>query len=153
LSVKALSDPQIKAEILSRLRRLRPDAPRLWGKMTAGQMICHLNDSFCCVMGDKAMTPLRFSFWRWFKGVALYMPMHWPHGVGTPPELKQGSGGTPPAAFEEDLCSLLAAIDKFTRQPRPFEFRPHPMFGTMSEREWMRWGYLHTDHHLRQFGQ
>jgi hypothetical protein len=30
---------------------------------------------------------------------------------------------------------------------------PHPMFGAMTTLEWMRWGYLHTDHHLRQFGR
>ena len=29
----------------------------------------------------------------------------------------------------------------------------HAMFGTMSPEDWMRWGYLHTDHHLRQFGR
>jgi len=28
----------------------------------------------------------------------------------------------------------------------------HPIFGRMSLWEWQRWGYLHTDHHLRQFG-
>jgi hypothetical protein len=28
----------------------------------------------------------------------------------------------------------------------------HPIFGAMSERAWLRWGYLHMDHHLRQFG-
>jgi hypothetical protein len=79
--------------------------------------------------------------------------MQWPHGVKTRPELEQGVGGTPPAEFEADLQLLLATIDKFTQQPRTFEFHPHPMFGAMSEKEWMRWGYLHCDHHLRQFGQ
>jgi hypothetical protein len=29
---------------------------------------------------------------------------------------------------------------------------PHPMFGDLTSWQWMRWGYLHTDHHLRQFG-
>jgi hypothetical protein len=29
---------------------------------------------------------------------------------------------------------------------------PHPVFGAMSDSAWRRWGYLHTDHHLRQFG-
>ena len=28
----------------------------------------------------------------------------------------------------------------------------HPFFGAMSPNQWLRWGYLHTDHHLRQFG-
>jgi hypothetical protein len=50
------------------------------------------------------------------------------------------------------MRTLLAVIDRFTAQPRAFQFRPHPMFREMSEKDWMRWGYLHTDHHLRQFG-
>ena len=29
----------------------------------------------------------------------------------------------------------------------------HPMFGPMTPEDWMRWGYLHADHHLRQFGR
>jgi Protein of unknown function (DUF1569) len=28
----------------------------------------------------------------------------------------------------------------------------HPLFGRMSASSWMRWAYLHADHHLRQFG-
>ena len=28
----------------------------------------------------------------------------------------------------------------------------HPFFGAMSSSAWLRWGYLHMDHHLRQFG-
>jgi hypothetical protein len=28
----------------------------------------------------------------------------------------------------------------------------HPMFGVMTVGDWRRWGYLHADHHLRQFG-
>lgn len=84
---------------------------------------------------------------------ALYMPMKWPHGVKTRPELEQGVGGTPPAEFETDRRALLGTIEEFLQQPRAFEFRPHPMFGAMSEKEWMRWAYLHCDHHLRQFGQ
>jgi hypothetical protein len=27
----------------------------------------------------------------------------------------------------------------------------HAIFGAMSRREWLRWGWLHADHHLRQF--
>lgn len=153
MSAKTLIDPRVKAEILSRLQCVRPDAPRLWGKMTATQMICHMNDSFRAVMGDKAVRIPRFSAWRLMKCVALYMPMEWPQGVGTPPELDQGHGGTPPAEFEADRVVLLQTIEEFLQQPRAFQFRPHPMFGAMSEKDWMRWGYLHSDHHLRQFGE
>jgi hypothetical protein len=33
-----------------------------------------------------------------------------------------------------------------------FRWPAHPIFGKMSETDWMRWAYLHVDHHLRQFG-
>jgi len=39
-----------------------------------------------------------------------------------------------------------------TAPARSFDWQPHPRLGRMSEREWLRWGYLHMDHHLRQFG-
>jgi hypothetical protein len=153
LSAKLLIDPHDKAEILARLRAVRPDAVRRWGRMTAGQMICHLTDSFLGMMGEKQAVIPRFSFWRLTKWVALYGPGQWPHGVKTRPEFEQGIGGTPPAQFEVDLSALLATIERFTQSPRLFEFRPHPMFGRMTDREWMRWAYLHCDHHLRQFGE
>jgi len=47
---------------------------------------------------------------------------------------------------------LRAAFERFTRQPLEYELQTHPIFGQMTEKEWMRWGYLHSDHHLRQFG-
>lgn len=28
----------------------------------------------------------------------------------------------------------------------------HPIFGRLSRAAWLRWAYLHMDHHLRQFG-
>jgi hypothetical protein len=47
-------------------------------------------------------------------------------------------------------CSISAPTH--TRQPRDFQWQVHPQFGKMSEKEWMRLGYLHMDRHLRQFG-
>jgi hypothetical protein len=152
--VKRLNQLRWRQEILGRLRQIRPETPRLWGKMTAAQMICHLRDSFLGAMGDKPMAIAKgMSPWRLTKPFALYSPFKWPQGVPTRPEFDQISGsGTPPALFDSDMRNLIDVIDRFVEQPRPFEFRPHPLFGRMSERAWMRWGYLHVDHHLRQFG-
>jgi hypothetical protein len=152
--MKTLSDPQSRQEILARLANVRPDTPRRWGKMNASQMICHVSDAYLGVMGDKPIAPARgLNLWPMMKGFVLYAPMKWPHGVPTRPEMDQQIGGTPPTQFDADMSTLLAAFDKFTAQPRRFQFRPHPMFKEMSEKDWMRWGYLHPDHHLRQFGQ
>ncbi len=153
--MKALDQPECVRELGARLARMRPDTPRLWGKMTAPQMICHVSDAFLGVMGEKPMeVPCGFSMWPVIKYLALYAPMQWPKGVPTRPEFDQCAGaGTRPAQFESDVRSLIATMERFCRRPRGFEFRPHPLFKTMSERQWMRWGYLHVDHHLRQFGE
>jgi hypothetical protein len=152
--MRSLANPADRQEILARLERIRPDTPRRWGRMTAPQMICHLRDAFHGVMGDLPMAiPAGFSWWRLTRPFALYGPFQWPQGVPTRPEFDQVAGtGIPPGEFDADMRSLTEAIGKFTAQPRPFGFRPHPLFGVLSEREWMIWGYRHADHHLRQFG-
>jgi len=68
------------------------------------------------------------------------------------PEADQQLGGTPPIEFASDMQNLVAMIQRFTNQNRDFKFGLHPLFAAMSEWEWMRWAYLHVDHHLRQFG-
>lgn len=152
--MKSLEDPQCKVEIVDRIGRVRQDSPRLWGKMSAAQMVCHLNDCFLGVMGEKPIAPAGGYYPRsLLKWVALYAPVRWPKGVPTRPEFDQAIGGTPPSEFEADKRHLLALVEQFTKKPRDFRFQPHPVFLEMSDRDWMRWGYLHTDHHLRQFGQ
>lgn len=81
---------------------------------------------------------------------ALYLPMPWPKGVPTRPEVDQNKGGTRPGDFEADKSKLIAAFSRFAKTD--MTGRAHPIFGVMTEAQWKRWGYLHTDHHLRQFG-
>ena len=90
---------------------------------------------------------------RLMKWIALNIPMQWPRGVPTRPEIDQEKSGTAPADFQADLRVVIAITAEFARLPRSFTFGTHPIFGTMTEADWMRWGYLHADHHLRQFGQ
>lgn len=151
--MKTFANPQDKAEILRRLESIRPTSPRQWGKMSAHQMICHLTDSFRATMGDKAVSRMPGVYPRTlFKWMALYVPMSWPHGFKTRPEMDQQIGGTPPAEFNADLQELRGIIERFAASFRDGQGQPHPVFGRMSHRDGMRWGYLHSDHHLRQFG-
>jgi hypothetical protein len=153
-TLKTLTHAACLKEILDRLSRLRADSPRRWGKMNAHQMICHLNDSFHVAMGQKtvSMAPPAIISRRMMKQLALYFPMQWPHGVPTRPEIDQEISGTAPADFQADLQMVIATTEEFVRVPRTFTFGTHPMFDKMTEADWMRWGYLHCDHHLRQFG-
>jgi hypothetical protein len=86
------------------------------------------------------------------KWIALYVPINWPKGVKTRPEMDQEKGGTSPVEFKKDIEELKRLVGHFTQKERKFEWQPHPLFGRMSDEEWLRWGYLHMDHHFRQFG-
>ena len=82
----------------------------------------------------------------------MWLPFRWPQGFPAPREWDQKIGGTPPDEFEKDLVKLCRLLDRFTQNPRDFEWAVHPYFGRLSDAGWMRLGYLHMDHHLRQFG-
>lgn len=152
--MKTLSNLEDKTEILGRLRKLKPDSQRQWGRMSAHQMVCHLNDAFKAALGEKKVAPAGNVFYRVVgKWIALHVPLTWPKGVKTMPEVDQEIGGTKPVEFERDVKELEQLMARFTKLPPETPWSPHPLFGHMSDEEWMRWGYLHTDHHLRQFGR
>jgi hypothetical protein len=137
-----------------RVRRLRPDSVRRWGRMTPHQAICHLNDSFKLALNERPIPAARRPMRSLIKFIALQLPLRWPKGrIRTLPEAEQGIGGTPPSGFEEDRGELLALMSRFcSAEPEQYG-RTHPIFGAMTAKQWRRWAYLHMDHHLRQFGE
>ena len=151
--MKSLRNASDKAEILRRLESVQPSSQRRWGRMSAHNMICHLSDGFRLYMGDRPAKPAPVPAPRLLlKWVALWAPIPWPHGFQTFPELDQQAGGTPPGDFARDMQELRNLIERFTQPPGKFSSAPHPHFGHLTGTEWMRLGYLHSDHHLRQFG-
>ncbi len=148
--MKRLPDPAIARRIL----KLEPALAAQWGRMNAHQMICHLNDSFLLGLGERSTGSVCTLFKRTvMKWGALYAPIRWPKGTPTMPEMEQGVGGTPPQDFERDRAELLQTIERFCDPKRSFASVEHPFFGPMRAEQWMRWGFLHADHHLRQFGR
>lgn len=150
--MNTLARERDRDELLQRLRLLRPDSVRRWGRMSVHQMVCHLIDSFRMATGEKPVTCTPGLHQRTvIKWIAIYLPLQWPRGITTAPEVDQEIGGTPPADFARDLVELEALV-KGVAARRGASWPLHPIFGRMSEREWLRWSYLHVDHHLRQFG-
>jgi hypothetical protein len=150
MTMKTLAKPDIQQEVKQRLQTIGPGSQRRWGRMSANQMVCHLADSFRRTLGEKQATNLPPK--KLMKLAALWLPVPWPHGFKTRPEMDQEIGGTPPVEFEEDRQVLLKLMDRFTCESPIPTFSPHPIFGQMSRKELMRWAYLHMNHHLRQFG-
>lgn len=151
--MKTLAHESDTAEILRRLRVLRRDRVGRWGRMSAHQMVCHLSDGYRLLTGERATqlaaTPLPRLVMRW---IALYAPIRWRAGLLTTPELDQDVGGTRPADFDADVAALETLLKEVAAdRQRRFARHLHPVFGRMSESAWLRWAYLHADHHLRQF--
>jgi hypothetical protein len=121
--------------------------------MSAHQMICHLGDACRMATGGKPVSDatgrLQKTLLKW---IALYVPFRWPPGIPTRPEIDQQCAGTRPGDFAADVAELEALLELITTRPERSDWPVHPIFGRMSQAAWLRWAYLHTDHHLRQFG-
>ncbi|WP_446743659.1 DUF1569 domain-containing protein [Silvibacterium acidisoli] len=139
-------------EILTRTAAVSAGDQARWGKMNVGEMICHLTDAFRMSLGERAATAKRFPIpsgvlkWLLFRS-----SFQWPQNAPTPPELRHDAGGTRPSDFHDDRSQLLQYLDVFAGHK--IIWPPHPFLGPLTDSEWMRWGYLHCDHHLRQFGR
>lgn len=121
--------------------------------MSVEQMVCHLCDAFLMMTGERTASDATGGLQRTvIKWLALYSPFAWPAGILTRPELDQTIGGTRPCRFTDDLARAEALLKRCADEPIDCDGRVHPIFGRLSRAAWMRWGYLHVDHHLRQFG-
>jgi hypothetical protein len=151
--MKTLAQPDVAAAVLARLRTVRPDSPRRFGRMSPQQMVCHLADSLRMALGLKAMTPVRRRLpSAALKWLALYAPLPWPRGIRTRPELDAQRGGTRPGDFEADVAELEGLMARLVADAGQLQGRAHPLFGAMTPADWLRWAFKHADHHLRQFG-
>jgi hypothetical protein len=144
-------DEAVVVELQQRLERVTVETVRLWGRMSAAEMICHVREAYRGVLGQSTLTPLikmplPGPVMKWF---ALRTPMPWPQGVPTVRELEVGQPGMLPGDLAEDTAQAVEAMKRFRTE---IAGQSHPIFGAMRRTDWLCWGYRHTDHHLRQFG-
>jgi hypothetical protein len=136
-------------EVKERIAKLRPDSERMWGSMSAAQMVAHCAAGLELAAGDRR--PPRVLMGRaigWIiKPLALRndepMRRNSPTMIAVQDERDLG-------AERERLCGL---IDRFAAAGRDgCTTYPHSFFGRLSPEEWATLMYKHLDHHLRQFG-
>lgn len=148
-AMSSFASSEVKSAVRKRIEGLTADTPRLWGRMTSHQTVCHLTDGYRMLAGDRH--PKRadnFISRSVVRFVALHTTMAWPKGVKTVSEADQEQGGTKPTEWDRDVAELLRRVDEFQAR----DGHPHPIFGPLNENEWNVWGFRHADHHLRQFG-
>ena len=150
--MKTLSSDGDCQEILKRIAALAPGDSARWGRMNVCQALCHMGDAMQVPLGEKTVSetsrlnPLRLTKWP-----ALWWPRNWPKNFPTRPELDQCRMGIAGGDFESSRQRTMALLVRLVETD--VGGQRHSYFGRLTRAEWMRWGWLHADHHLRQFGR
>ncbi|MGH9595281.1 MAG: hypothetical protein ACRD3K_00645, partial [Edaphobacter sp.] len=142
---KTLGSMEDASEIRARLQTIRVDDTAHWGKMTAKQMARHLGCAYEVALGERTVDPVKGIPPVAMKWAALRSGMRWPKNIQTVPELKRAIAEPTDDQFGELVEAAIAKMEELARGTH--WAATHPMFGSMSAKDWMRWGYLHADHH------
>jgi hypothetical protein len=89
--MQLLHEEAYRSRIISRIEALRPDTPRRWGKMSADQMLWHVNGGLSMALGHIDVAPpkppLPRRLMRW-----LVLNLPWPKSAPTlPPFVANGA--------------------------------------------------------------
>jgi DinB superfamily len=141
-----LHEPEVRSAVERRLNALRPDSRQSWGKMTASQMLWHVNQALEQALGHLEAPQDRVPLPRpMMKFIVLNLP--WPKNAPTNPSFVAKTSHD----FEAERARCRALIVELVTR-RLEGSGDHPMFGRMSGRDTSRLQAKHLDHHLRQFG-
>jgi len=142
-----LHEAGYRSVIQQRIRKLRPDSERRWGKMSVGQMLWHVNEAMEAALGrvklplEKAPLPRPL-----LKFIVINIP--WPKGARTLPQWVPEKEYD----FAEERERCLRLIDDLAARRIEGEWPASPLLGRMSGSDVTRLHAKHLDHHLKQFG-
>ncbi len=145
--------PEYAAQVLERLASIPRDAAPLWGKLTASQMVGHMNEVVRYTMGEGKDVPYRGN-WKsryLFRPLIVGQIVKMPRNVRLP----RTDGSRMPRVIPDGTVDALRdTLEEYLRRwdDRSLPARVHPFFGLLSARAWRRLHYAHFEHHLAQFG-
>lgn len=142
-------DASVRSSLIDRAGRLKDSTKPAWGKMNAGGMMAHLNDSYRMALGDLKVKsknlPLRYPV---IKQLVVYA-MPWPKGAPTAPELIARCDG---AVLTDEQRAYVELMSRLGAVSAGATLADHPAFGSLTHRAYGVLMARHTDHHFRQFG-
>lgn len=148
--MRNLFDRDAAAEVKRRLRELRPDSPRQWGRMNPAQAVAHCARALELALGERR--PPRMLIGRLIGRIVK------PLALGDDAPMRRNSPTVPGVEvtdereFHAERERLERMIDRFVAAgPQGMTTHPHSFFGRLTPDEWAVLMYKHLDHHLRQF--
>ena len=122
----------VRTSIAARAQRVTADAKPGWGKMNAGAMMAHINDSLRMALGDLPVKsknlPLRYKPIRTL--FIYYLPM--PKGAPTAPEL---IARCPNAVLDDEKKAFANLMTRCATVTPATRLAAHPAFGDLSYEE------------------
>jgi hypothetical protein len=140
-----------RQEYRRRVDSVAPHSPRQWGTMEVEQMLHHLNLACGGSLGfynlpDESCLTSRTAL----KWILVDSFPEQPVGLRLPAGFKIPPHAT--FAFDFEKAQLLKILEAAWNARTADAWKPHPMFGKMTVKEWGRLLQIHVDYHLRQFG-
>ena len=151
--MKSVLHPADREALQRRLAALEESSKAEWGKMTVGEMVCHLGDQIRLALGQIGTADQSSWVSRQILKRLVLWGMPAPKGkVDTLPEINQEQGqGTRPTGFEADREQTRQLLADFLATAEN-DLHAHSMMGPLTKAQWARMIYVHMDHHLQQFG-
>jgi len=144
----SLFDPQVRASIVERIARLRPDRKPTWGRFTAPEMVCHVSSGLRQGLGELEAGPPSGPFSQFPMNWLVIHVLPWPKGKGKSP---REFLVTRPTTWASDLDALRDLVERFSARGPNAPWPPSRVFGRISGQSWGVLQHKHLDHHLRQF--
>jgi hypothetical protein len=139
-----------RQEYRRRLESVTPHSPRQWGTMEVDQMLHHLN--LACG-GSQGFYDLPDESYLTARTVFRWILVDWypeqPVGLRLPTGFKIPHSQRFEFAYEK--AQLLNILEAAWHARTAAAWKPHPMFGKMTPKEWGKLLQIHVDYHLRQF--
>ena len=147
--MRSTFDKATREELISRIETLNENSKAEWGKMTIAEMLKH------CILWEQMVSGevkcKRVFLGRIFGKMAL-------NGVlKSEKPMMRNARSAPEVVAKEGVADITAGkkewierMQKNATSPQPYFM--HPFFGKMTKEQLGYHAYMHTDHHLRQFG-
>lgn len=149
MSLPKIFDPSTNTTLVQRINAITSDSQRLWGKMSAGQVLKHMTIPYNDIIDDQHRTPrMRLLGKLFFKSI---MTGERPYKKNSPTAKQFIITDEPEInAAKKELIEKMQEVH--AREAGYFEGKPHAFLGNLTATEWSNMLYKHLDHHLRQFG-